>query len=150
MLEDCSKVIAAGLYIGQAQASAVIPDHKEWLVTMWHFGADASIEYSGEKFSASWEIGQNELIRVYSKEFHGQGMNVGSEQAARNKTRIRVEIQEYPQSTLKMPSKIYSTWMDLLNSFHDHGKASLLVWRGWKLLFSTRDRPICLTSEYRR
>jgi hypothetical protein len=31
--------------------SPLIPEHKDWLVTMWHFGVDASVEYTGEKFS---------------------------------------------------------------------------------------------------
>jgi hypothetical protein len=35
---------------------------------MWHFGADALIEYTGEKFSCTWEVGNNALVRVYSKE----------------------------------------------------------------------------------
>jgi hypothetical protein len=46
-----------------------IPEHKSWVITMWHFGRDASIEYTGEKFSTTWEIGENELIRIYTKQF---------------------------------------------------------------------------------
>lgn len=57
-------------------------------VSMWHFGADALVEYSGEKFSATWETAENALIRAYSK--------VTSD----NRTRIRLERQEYPKATL--------------------------------------------------
>jgi hypothetical protein len=30
-----------------------IPDHMSWIVTMWHFGADALKTYTGEKFHVS-------------------------------------------------------------------------------------------------
>ena len=60
----------------------------EWIVTMWHFGADALIEYSGEKFSVTWETAENVLVRAYSKVMND------------NKTRIRLERQEYPKATL--------------------------------------------------
>lgn len=66
----------------------IIPPHFEWTVTMWHFGADALIEYSGEKFSVTWEIAEDILIRAYSKVMKD------------NKTRIRLERQEYPRATL--------------------------------------------------
>lgn len=39
---------------------ARVPLHSEWTVTMWHFGADASVEYSGDKFSLTW--GTAELL----------------------------------------------------------------------------------------
>jgi hypothetical protein len=28
----------------------IIPNHMTWIVTMWHFGADSSIEYKGAMF----------------------------------------------------------------------------------------------------
>jgi hypothetical protein len=65
-----------------------IPDYMEWVVTMWHFGADASVEYTGEKFSATWGIAQDAIIRVYSKTMKD------------HRTRIRLERQEYPRITL--------------------------------------------------
>jgi hypothetical protein len=34
---------------------------------MWHFGADALIAYSGDKFCMTWETAENVLIRAYSK-----------------------------------------------------------------------------------
>jgi hypothetical protein len=68
--------------------ASIIPAHSEWTVTMWHFGADASVEYSGEKFSVTWEIAENALVRAYSKLMNN------------SKTRIRLERQEYPKATL--------------------------------------------------
>ena len=67
---------------------SVIPAHFQWTVTMWHLGADALIEYSGEKFCMTWETAENVLIRAYSKI------------TADNRTRIRLERQEYPKATL--------------------------------------------------
>ena len=51
----------------------VMPYVMDWVVTMWHFGADALITYEGEKFFASWEVGQNALLVVYSKEWKRKG-----------------------------------------------------------------------------
>jgi hypothetical protein len=68
--------------------ASIIPAHSEWIVTMWNFGADASVEYCGEKFSVTWEIAENALIRAYSKVM------------SNDKTRIRLERQEYPKTTL--------------------------------------------------
>ncbi len=65
-----------------------IPDQVEWIVTMWHFSADASVEYTGERFSATWGIAQDAIIRVYSKNMKD------------HRTRIRLERQEYPRTTL--------------------------------------------------
>lgn len=59
-----------------------------WIVTMWHFGVDGVTEYTGEKFSCTWEVGQNALIRAYTKDFRN------------GKTRIRLERQEYPRRSL--------------------------------------------------
>ncbi len=67
-----------------------IPDYMEWVVTMWHFGADASVEYTGERFSVTWGIAQDAIIRVYSKTMRD------------NRTRIRLERQEYPRITLAL------------------------------------------------
>ncbi len=70
------------------QVPVTIPPHSQWIVTMWHFGADASVDYSGEKFSVTWEMAENVLVRAYSKLMND------------NKTRIRLERQEYPRTTL--------------------------------------------------
>jgi len=64
-----------------------IPDYRKWVVTMWHFGRDASVEYAGERFCISVERLQHILTRIYVKDFNG-------------KNRIRVERQEYPKKTL--------------------------------------------------
>ena len=65
-----------------------IPSFSEWTVTMWHFGADALTEYSGEKFSVTWETAEDVLIRAYSKVMND------------DRKRIRLERQEYPKATL--------------------------------------------------
>jgi hypothetical protein len=67
-----------------------IPDCMKWMVTMWHFGADSSVEYTGKRFSATWGIAQDALIRVYSKTMKD------------HKRRIRLERQEYPKTTLAL------------------------------------------------
>ncbi len=66
----------------------IIPPFSGWTVTMWHFGADALTEYSGEKFSVTWETAEDVLIRAYSKIMND------------DRTRIRLERQEYPKATL--------------------------------------------------
>ena len=68
--------------------TSIIPAHSEWTVTIWHFGADASVEYSGEKFSVTWETAESTLVRAYSKMMND------------HKTRIRLERQGYPKATL--------------------------------------------------
>jgi hypothetical protein len=65
-----------------------IPDHMSWIVTMWHFGADAKITYTGERFYVSWEIAQHALITAYSKDWKD------------GKSKVRIEKQEYPQKSL--------------------------------------------------
>ena len=67
---------------------SIIPPFSQWTVTMWHFGADALTEYSGEKFSITWETAEDVLIRAYSKVMND------------DTTRIRLERQEYPKATL--------------------------------------------------
>jgi hypothetical protein len=64
-----------------------VPGYKKWIVTMWHFGRDALVEYDGEKFSITVEKAINILLRVYSKNFEG-------------KHKIRFERQEYPKKTV--------------------------------------------------
>jgi hypothetical protein len=71
----------------QSRATA-IPAYSQWMVTMWHFGVDALIEYSGERFCVTWETAENTLVRAYSKV------------AKDRMPRIRLERQEYPRSTL--------------------------------------------------
>src|SRR5919106_4387659 len=72
-------------------SNLIIPCVMSWIVTMWHFGADASITYKGEKFHASWEVGQNALLAVYSKEWKRKGKCV--------EKRIRIELQESPKKS---------------------------------------------------
>jgi hypothetical protein len=56
---------------------------------MWHFGADSLVEYAGDKFAVTWEIGQHVLVRAYIKTMKDK------------KTRIRLERQEYPNKTIQ-------------------------------------------------
>lgn len=64
-----------------------IPNHNAWVVIMWHFGADSLTGYAGEKFEVTWETGQHALLRAYTKATKD------------GKDRIRVERQEYPNTT---------------------------------------------------
>lgn len=49
-------------------ASVQIPDYMTWVVTMWHFGADATSEYSEEKYYRRWGIAEKILLTIYTKE----------------------------------------------------------------------------------
>jgi hypothetical protein len=66
----------------------VIPNHMNWIVTMWHFGADSSILYKGKSFHVSWKVAENALIAFYSKVWKD------------GKCRVRGERQEYPRKPL--------------------------------------------------
>lgn len=81
IIHDCSKLQVQ-------EETSFVPGHMGWIVTMWHFGIDGVTEYTGEKFSCSWEVAQNALIRAYPKDFKN------------GKTRIRLERQEYPSRSL--------------------------------------------------
>lgn len=72
----------------KGEGTLVVPYHMGWTVTLWHFGIDGVTEYAGEKFSCTWEVAQNSLIRVYTKDFRN------------GKTRIRLERQENPDKVL--------------------------------------------------
>jgi|tagenome__1003787_1003787.scaffolds.fasta_scaffold20983234_4 hypothetical protein len=66
-----------------------IPNHKSWIVIMWHFGQDSLTTYKGEKFEITVEEAL-QLFRVYSKE------------SEKNKPmRIRKEVQECPDKPLE-------------------------------------------------
>ena len=75
-------------HTGNQHQKVQVPNHRSWIVTMWHFGADSLIEYTGDKFSVTWGTGQHALVRVYTKIMNDK------------KTRIRLEGQEYPNKTL--------------------------------------------------
>lgn len=66
----------------------LVPSHKEWEVTMWHFGADSRVEYSGKKFAIKWDIAEKTFVQLYSKDFKDK------------KSRIRLERQESPNKRL--------------------------------------------------
>jgi len=62
----------------QDDGHSLVPDYMGWIATMWHFGVDSVTEYTGEKFSCTWEVGQNSLIRAYTKDFrNGKTHQVG-------------------------------------------------------------------------
>ena len=65
-----------------------IPDCLKWVVTLWHFGRDSLVTFSGDKFNVSWEIAEYALITAYSKEWEN------------GKTRVRIERQKYPRKSL--------------------------------------------------
>jgi hypothetical protein len=77
-----------GLIIDK-KISISIPHYPNWIITMWHFNQDGLKEYTGETFSTTVEKAQHTIERIYSKYFK------------KNKTRIRVEIQDYPNKTVK-------------------------------------------------
>jgi hypothetical protein len=81
IIDDCSELHVK-------EKISFVPGHMGWIVTMWHFGIDGVTEYTGEKFSCTWEVAQNALIRAYTKDFKN------------GKTRIRLERQEYPSRSL--------------------------------------------------
>jgi hypothetical protein len=71
-----------------ANTIPAISDCLDWVVTLWHFGTDSLITFSGDKFNVSWEIAEHALITAYSKEWKN------------GKTRVRIEKQEYPRKSL--------------------------------------------------
>jgi hypothetical protein len=68
--------------------TCTISSHSQWIVTLWHFNADSSIEYAGEHFSITVETLQKILIRAYTKTMNG------------GEIRVRFERQECPNTTL--------------------------------------------------
>jgi hypothetical protein len=86
--ERLSNLIQESTTSAGKQVSRLVPDHMGWMVTMWHFGVDGVTEYAGEKFHCTWEVGQNALIRAYTKDFRD------------GKTRVRLEKQEVPRRSL--------------------------------------------------
>lgn len=75
-----------------------IPHYTTWNVTMWHFGADSLIQFTGEKFSITFQDGRNVLLRIYSKERQQPKRKRGKRS---NDTRIRIERQEYPNKSVE-------------------------------------------------
>jgi hypothetical protein len=73
---------------------------------MWHFGVDAVHEYSGEKFNCRWELAQNIVVSIYSKDWKISENGTNNTRKLKGsshesvKSRIRVERQEYPKVSL--------------------------------------------------
>ena len=80
------------------QDIVVIPSYKDWIITMWHFGADSIVEYSGEKFSMKWKTAEKIIVQAYTKVFKN------------NKCRIRLERHEIPNKRFfeAIEDKLYS------------------------------------------
>lgn len=83
--ERLRNIIASGT--SDEKAVPAVPDHMRWIVTVWHFGADALITYFGKIFNTRWEVAQHALVTAYSKEWED------------GKYRVRIEKQEYPKKT---------------------------------------------------
>ena len=66
----------------------LVPSHMKWIVTMWHFGADAMTEYTGQKFCMTWKVAEDILVRAYSKKVSSKTL------------KIRLERQECPRKPL--------------------------------------------------
>ena len=49
-------IISACASSTDSRTVSVIPDYMSWIVTVWHFGADAIMTYTGEKFYVSLEV----------------------------------------------------------------------------------------------
>lgn len=64
-----------------------IPEYKNWIIAMWHFGREVSVEYAGERFSITVEKLEPLLNRLYVKDIIG-------------KKKIRFEKQEHPRKTV--------------------------------------------------
>jgi hypothetical protein len=43
-----------------------IPNHMSWILTMWHFGGDSLLKYTGESFDITWKE-VLDVYHVYSK-----------------------------------------------------------------------------------
>lgn len=87
--ERLSKITEdSGLVACINHGTLAIPNHMEWIVKMWHFGADALIEYSGEKFEITYADAEGTLTRIYSKQMKD------------GRIRLRPELQEYPNKQL--------------------------------------------------
>jgi hypothetical protein len=89
MIKNIQKDNDKNNYYDNANTTSVnIPHHNNWIITMWHFGADSRLQCSGEKFSITVKDGRNILLRVYTK------------QRDLKHTRIRIERQEYPRKSI--------------------------------------------------
>lgn len=87
--ERLSNIISTYTIAAELESVEPVPDPSSWIVTMWHFGSDALVEYTGEKFYASWEVSEHALLTAYIKEWQ-------------HCRKLRLEGQEYPQKSLEL------------------------------------------------
>ena len=81
---DCLNIISGSTY---HQDTITMPVHSDWIVTLWQFGTDSMIRYTGEKFEVTWQVAETVLVRAYTWDLKEKG------------TRIRLERLEYPNKT---------------------------------------------------
>lgn len=91
LVEECFRINMIEGRRSNGVILPAIPEHLTWIVTMWHFSADSSKEYAGEKFLVTWQVAERALIRAYSKQ-----MPLRTGKGTRIKSIVRLERQEYP------------------------------------------------------
>ena len=74
----------------QVTNSFHVPYYGSWLITLWHFGRDASITYEKKEFCIEYRTAQEIFYRIYDKEWKNQ-----------KKRRVRIEKQEYPNKSFE-------------------------------------------------
>ena len=74
----------------QVTDSFPVPYYGSWLITLWHFGRDASITYEKKEFCIEYRTAQEIFYRIYDKEWKNQ-----------KKRRVRIEKQEYPNKSFE-------------------------------------------------
>jgi hypothetical protein len=89
VVDECGRLLPGGY------ESIPIPNNETWTVTMWHFGNDSLMEYTGPGFCATWKDSKNTLTRVYSKDIKSDVI-------------LRNELQQYPQKS----------WGDIVTYLH--------------------------------
>lgn len=86
--EMLEKILVQDSETSKNTVGVIIPNHRNWLVTMWHFGADALADYSGKENHRRWGKAEAILLTIYTKEWEN------------DKRRIRWDCQEYPNKAL--------------------------------------------------
>ena len=65
-----------------------VPDFRNWIVTMWHFGTDSSTQYAGDRYCVEIQDALDVLTRIYTKQFNSRDR------------RVRIERQEHPDISI--------------------------------------------------
>ena len=72
--------------------SIQIPNYNNWIITLWHLGKDSISEYSREMFHCEWNLGEQMILRIYSKTIE-------------KKNKVRIEIQQNPTISIEKLKK---------------------------------------------